>query len=45
VIPAYNEQEAPIPVVGKILEAGYGVILIDDGKNGNLLEKLHKAYP
>lgn len=44
VIPAYNEQEAPIPVIGKILEAGYGVIFIDDGKNGNLIEKLHQTY-
>ncbi len=44
IIPAYWEKDAPIKVVWDILAKGYWVILIDDGKNGNLVEKLHSKY-
>lgn len=44
IIPAYNEKDAPIKIIGDILSKSYGVILIDDGKNDDLIEKLHKKY-
>lgn len=44
VIPAYNEKDAPIRVIWDILEKNYAVILIDDGKNWDLVEKLHAKY-
>ncbi len=44
IMPAYGENEAPIPVIGKILDKWYSVILIDDGKNWDLTKKLHKKY-
>lgn len=44
IIPAYNEKDVPIKLVGDILDSKYGVILIDDGKNENLVDKLHTKY-
>ena len=44
IIPAYWENETPMKVIWKILSEWYWVIFIDDGKNGNLSEKLQKKY-
>ena len=44
IIPAYGEKEVPIKVIGEIIAKNYGVILIDDGKNWDLVEKLHSKY-
>ena len=44
IIPAYGENDAPIKVIWDILAKNYGVILIDDGKNWDLIEKLHSKY-
>ena len=44
IIPAYNEKDAPIKVIWDILSKNYSVILIDDWKNGDLIEKLHTKY-
>ena len=44
IIPAYGEKDAPIKVIWDILAKNYAVILIDDGKNENLVEKLHSKY-
>jgi len=44
IIPAYGEKDAPIKVIWEILAKNYGVILIDDGKNWDLVEKLHSKY-
>ena len=44
IMPAYGENDAPIPVIGKILDQWYSVILIDDGKNWDLTKKLHEKY-
>lgn len=44
IIPAYWEKDTPIEVIWKILKEWYGVILIDDGKNEDLVEKLHSKY-
>lgn len=44
IIPAYNEKDAPIKIVWDILSENYAVILIDDGKNEDLIEKLHAKY-
>ena len=44
IIPAYNEKDAPIKVIWEILSKGYGVILIDDGKNDDLIDKLQKKH-
>ena len=44
IIPAYGEQDTPIKVIWNILAEWYGVILIDDGKNGDLTDKLIKKY-
>ena len=40
IIPAYGEKDAPIKVIWEILAENYGVILIDDWKNEDLVEKL-----
>ena len=44
IIPAYNEKDTPIEIIWKILSKWYGVILIDDGLNDDLIEKLQKKY-
>ena len=44
IIPAYGEKDAPIKVIWDILAKNYGVILIDDWKNEDLVEKLHTKY-
>lgn len=44
IIPAYNEKDTPIKTIWDILSQGFWVILIDDGKNGELTNKLHKKY-
>ena len=44
IIPAYGEKDAPIKVIWDILAKNYWVILIDDGKNDDLIEKLHTKY-
>jgi len=44
IIPAYGEKDAPIKVIWDILAKNYAVILIDDGKNEDLVEKLHAKY-
>ena len=44
IIPAYNEKDTPIKIIWEILSKNYAVILIDDGENGNLIEKLHEKY-
>lgn len=44
IIPAYGEKDAPIKIIWKILSQWYGVILVDDGKNEDLTEKLHSKY-
>lgn len=44
IIPAYNEKDAPIKIIWNILSENYAVILIDDGKNEDLIEKLHAKY-
>lgn len=44
IIPAYGEKEIPIKIIGEIIAKNYGVILIDDGKNWDLVEKLHSKY-
>ncbi len=44
IIPAYNEKDTPIEIIWKILSKWYAVILIDDGLNDNLIEKLQKKY-
>lgn len=44
IMPAYWEKDAPIPVIWNILNAWYWVILIDDWKNEDLIEKLNKKY-
>ena len=44
IIPAYGENEAPIKIIWDILSQWYGVILVDDGKNGDLVEKLQSKY-
>jgi len=44
IIPAYNEKNTPIKIIWEILSENYAVILIDDGENGDLIEKLHNKY-
>lgn len=44
IIPAYGEKDTPIKVIGDVLSKNYAVILIDDGKNWDLIEKLHTKY-
>jgi len=44
IIPAYGEKDAPIKIIWEILSQWYGVILVDDGKNEDLTEKLHSKY-
>ena len=44
IIPAYNEKDTPIEIIWDILQKNYAVILVDDGKNWNLIEKLHTKY-
>ena len=44
IIPAYNENDTPINTIWQILSKNYAVILIDDGKNWDLIENLHKKY-
>jgi len=43
-IPAYNEKDTPIEIIWDILSKNYSVILIDDWKNDDLVEKLHDKY-
>jgi len=44
IMPAYNEKDKPIKIIWEILNKWYSVILIDDGKNGDLTEKLQNQY-
>jgi len=44
IIPAYGEKDTPIKVIWDILAKNYAVILIDDGKNEDLVEKIHAKY-
>lgn len=44
IIPAYNEWKTPIKVIWNILWKNYAVILIDDGKNWDLIDILHEKY-
>ena len=44
IIPAYGEKNTPIKIIWEILAKNYGTILIDDGKNEDLVEKLHSKY-
>ena len=44
IIPAYWEKDTPIKIIWKILTEWYGIVLIDDGKNEDLVEKLHTKY-
>ena len=44
IIPAYGEKDAPIKIIWEILNQWYWVILIDDGKNEDLVEKLQTKY-
>lgn len=48
VIPAYNEETRVQPVIEKIADLGYKMIVINDGSSDNTLDKLlesQKKYP
>lgn len=44
VIPAYNESDHCIQVVQEVLDAGYGVVFVDDGSNNGLFTRLQEAF-
>lgn len=44
VIPAYNESDACFEVVKKVLNAGHGVVFIDDGSNNGLFDRLQERF-
>lgn len=44
VIPAYNESDHCIQVVNEVLDAGYGVVFVDDGSKNGLFTRLQAAF-
>lgn len=44
VIPAYNESDHCFDVVQEVLDAGYGVVFVDDGSNNGLFDRLQKRF-
>jgi len=44
IMPAYNEKDTPIKIIWDVLSKWYGVILVDDWKNRDLVSKLHDKY-
>lgn len=44
IIPAYNEKDRPLNIVGEILKKWYWVILVDDWENGDLLDRAFLKY-
>lgn len=44
VIPAYNESDHCIQVVQSVLDAGHGVVFVDDGSSNGLFPRMQKAF-
>lgn len=44
VIPAYNESDHALEVLEEILDAGHGVVFVDDGSQNDLYQKVVKRF-
>ncbi len=44
VIPAYNESDHALDVLEEVLNAGHGIVFVDDGSQNQLYQKVTQRF-